>query len=193
MAQVSATDADEKGVNSKVEYSIVSGSRGNVRIDRQTGEIFVVGALKPETVYLLNVSASDGRGLANLIVVNITVLDVNDHKPTFVKPEYTFSILEGNYKEQRSRLGVLRAVDEDRGKNGAVDYAIISRKDQNLPFHVDVHTGELFATGILDRETMFQYYFHILVITFYCLVYPLGYFNFVSRFKPCLPKQQFTP
>lgn len=91
----------------------------------------MVGALKPETVYLLNVSAADGRGLANLIVVNITVLDVNDHKPTFVKPEYSFTILEGNYKEQRSRLGVLRAVDDDRGKNGAVDYAIISRKDQS--------------------------------------------------------------
>ncbi|KAG0424080.1 hypothetical protein HPB47_000170 [Ixodes persulcatus] len=164
VAQVSAIDADEKGPNSKVEYSIVSGSRGNVRIDRQTGEIFVVGALKPETVYLLNVSAADGRGLANLIVVNITVLDVNDHKPTFVKPEYSFTILEGNYKEQRSRLGVLRAVDDDRGKNGAVDYAIISRKDQNLPFHVDVHTGELFATGVLDRETKFNYYFHVLAL-----------------------------
>lgn len=164
VAQVSAVDADEKGPNSKVEYSIVSGARGNVRIDRQTGEIFVVGALKPETVYLLNVSASDGRGLANLIVVNITVLDVNDHKPTFVKPEYSFSILEGNYKEQRSRLGVLRAVDEDRGKNGAVDYAIVARKDQNLPFHVDVHTGELFVTGILDRETKFKYYFHVLAL-----------------------------
>ncbi|XP_037269642.2 protocadherin Fat 3 isoform X1 [Rhipicephalus microplus] len=164
VAQVSAIDADEKGPNSKVEYSIVSGARGNVRIDRQTGEIFVVGALKPETVYLLNVSASDGRGLANLIVVNITVLDVNDHKPTFVKPEYSFTIVEGNYKEQRARLGVLRAVDEDRGKNGAVDYAIVARKDQNLPFHVDVHTGELFATGILDRETKFKYYFHVLAL-----------------------------
>ncbi|XP_064457801.1 protocadherin Fat 3-like [Ornithodoros turicata] len=164
VAQVAAADADESGVNSKVEYSIVSGSRGNVRIDRQTGEIFVVGTLKPETVYLLNVSAADGRGLANLIVVNITVLDVNDHKPTFVKPEYSFSIPEGSYKEERARLGVLRAVDEDRGKNGAVDYALITQKDQNLPFHVDVHTGELFATGILDRETKKDYRFQILAL-----------------------------
>lgn len=60
--------------------------------------------------------------------VNITVLDVNDHQPTFVKSEYSFRIEEGNYRETKRRLGVLRAVDEDKGQNGAVDYALLVSK-----------------------------------------------------------------
>lgn len=49
-----------------------SGGTGNIRIDRQSGELFVVGSLKPESVYNLNITASDGRGLANVIQVIIT-------------------------------------------------------------------------------------------------------------------------
>lgn len=123
-----------------------------------------MGTLKPESVYNLNITASDGKGLSNVIQVNITVLDVNDHKPTFVKSEYNFNIEEGNYRETKRRLGVLRAVDEDKGKNGAVDYALLVRKDEQLPFHIDVHTGELFATGILDRETKDKYLFQVLAL-----------------------------
>ncbi|XP_076341827.1 protocadherin gamma-A4-like [Tachypleus tridentatus] len=118
-------------------------------------EIYVVGILSPETFYLLNVSAVDGKGLEGSIYVNITVTDVNDHRPTFVKPEYTFSILEGDYRDQRWKLGVLHAVDEDTGKNGLAS-----------PFMVDVHTGELFAKGIIDRETQFSYVFSVMALDY---------------------------
>ncbi|XP_022692572.1 protocadherin Fat 4-like isoform X3 [Varroa jacobsoni] len=166
VAQVQAIDIDERGTaNSKVDYSVTAGGSGNIRIDRQSGELFVVGSLKPESVYNLNITASDGKGLANVIQVNITVLDVNDHQPTFVKSEYNFRIEEGNYRETKRRLGVLRAVDEDKGQNGAVDYALLVAKDEEqLPFTIDVHTGELWATGVLDREAKASYSFQVLAL-----------------------------
>ncbi|OQR76891.1 protocadherin Fat 4-like [Tropilaelaps mercedesae] len=166
VAQVQAIDIDEKGTpNSKIDYAINAGGSGNIRIDRQSGELFVVGSLKPESVYNLNITASDGKGLANVIQVNITVLDVNDHQPMFVKSEYNFRIEEGNFRETKRRLGVLRAVDEDKGQNGAVDYALLVAKDEEqLPFTVDVHTGELWATGVLNREAKASYLFQVLAL-----------------------------
>lgn len=82
--------------------------------------------MKPGTVYLLNVSAADGKGLASSTVVNITVVDVNDHKPTFGRFEYTFKVKEGNYTANRKLLGLLKAVDEDTGQNGMIEYSLIT-------------------------------------------------------------------
>lgn len=61
VVQVKATDLDEKGANSKVSYFITAGGKGELRMDKQTGEIFVVSALKPGTVYFLNVSGTRPR------------------------------------------------------------------------------------------------------------------------------------
>jgi hypothetical protein len=76
VVEVRATDADEKGPNSKIQYYITSGGKGDIRIDRSTGEIFVVGTLQPGISYYLNVSAVDGAGLAAKTNVNVTIVDV---------------------------------------------------------------------------------------------------------------------
>ncbi|GIY14259.1 protocadherin Fat 4 [Caerostris extrusa] len=72
------------------------------------GEIYVVSTLRPGTVYLLNVSAADGKGLAASTVVNITVVDVNDHKPTFSRYEYTFRGEGGQLQPRQEVAGVLK-------------------------------------------------------------------------------------
>ncbi|CAL1272163.1 unnamed protein product [Larinioides sclopetarius] len=167
IAEVNALDADAKGPNSKVEYIITAGDKGDVRIDRATGEIYVVSTLRPGTVYLLNVSAADGKGLAASTVVNITVVDVNDHKPTFSRYEYTFKVKEGNYSHSKKSLGVLKAVDEDTGNNGMIEYSLVTTTfEQKFPFTVDSKTGELFAQGIIDRESKSSYKYQVLATDF---------------------------
>lgn len=126
VVQVKANDADEKGPNSRIQYYVTAGGKGDLRIDRQTGEIFVVGTLKPGSVYFLNVSAVDGAGLASKTNVNITVVDVNDHRPTFDQNIYSFEVLEGDYTKEKLKLGVLRARDEDIGRNGLVEYTVLN-------------------------------------------------------------------
>lgn len=123
VVEVRATDIDE-GLNAKVQYYITGGNNGDIRIDRTTGEIFVVGTLKPGSVYFMNVSAVDGAGLSAKTTVNVTIIDVNNHKPTFDAAHYAFSVMESNYTNDKIKLGVLRARDEDIGKNGLVEYAV---------------------------------------------------------------------
>lgn len=127
VVQVKASDADEpNGPNSKIQFYITSGGKGELRMDKTSGEIFVIGSLRPGTVYNLSVSAVDKGGLAARTTVNVTVVDVNDHQPTFEKQVYNFEVLEGNYTGNRLKLGMLVARDEDIGRNGIVEYGIIS-------------------------------------------------------------------
>lgn len=51
---------------------------------------------------------------------------VNNHKPTFDQVNYSFTVMESNYTNDKIKLGVLRARDEDQGKNGLVEYTISS-------------------------------------------------------------------
>lgn len=163
IGNVYATDADE-GLNSKIQYYITSGSNGDIKIDRVSGELFVVGNLVPNSNYLLNISAVDGGGLASRVTVNISIVDVNDHRPVFDQNYYNLEVLEGNYTNDRAKLGVLRARDEDYGKNGMIDYTIASGVPVEFPFTVDVHTGELFASGFIDREHKDLYKFQVSAI-----------------------------
>ncbi|GIY85689.1 protocadherin-like wing polarity protein stan [Caerostris extrusa] len=136
-------DADAKGPNSKVEYIITAGDKGDVRIDRATGEIYVVSTLRPGTVYLLNVSAADGKGLARL--------DGEHH---------------GGGRE-RPQAHLLQAVDEDTGNNGMVEYSLVTTTfEQKFPFTVDSKTGELFAQGIIDRESKSSFKYQVLATDF---------------------------
>ena len=89
---------------------------------------------------------------------------MNNHKPTFDSASYSFTVLESNYTNDKIKLGVLRARDEDIGKNGLVEYTISSNVAADFPYSIDVHTGELFAQGFIDREQREIYTFEVTVI-----------------------------
>ena len=100
----------------------------------------------------------------------LTVLfsQVNNHKPTFDSVNYSFTVMESNYTNDKIKLGVLRARDEDIGKNGLVEYTISSNVAADFPYTIDVHTGELFAQGFIDREQREIYTFEVTVIESLC-------------------------
>lgn len=126
VVQVKALDADEPGPNNKIQYYITNGGKGELKMDKNTGEVFVVGTLRPGTVYYLNVSAVDRAGLSARTTINVTVVDVNDHKPSFDHRSYNFEVPEGNYTGNHVKLGAMTAKDEDIGRNGEVEYSILN-------------------------------------------------------------------
>ena len=70
------------------------------------GELILTSSLDFETTtdYSFNVSATDGGGLSDRSPVQVTVMDVNDHRPTFEQNLYTVSIAEGDYSTSSMTL-----------------------------------------------------------------------------------------
>lgn len=140
IVQVRARDRDEPGPNSEIHYKILSSTsrfeqpsmahaaqlNEVIRIDQSTGELFVVGQLQPASSYNITIIASDGGGLSATSQVNVTVLDVNDHRPQFERASYNFVVLEGNYSRGALKLGQLRATDGDIGRNAQIEYLLIT-------------------------------------------------------------------
>ncbi|XP_021563258.1 protocadherin Fat 4, partial [Carlito syrichta] len=111
---------------------------------------------------VLNISARD-QGVhpkvsyAQLVV---TLLDVNDEKPAFSRPEgYHVSVVEN--APAGTELLVLAATDGDLGDNGTVRFSLQEAEPGPAAFHLDPVSGRLSALSSLDRE---EHAFHSLLV-----------------------------
>ncbi|ROK15721.1 Cadherin-23 [Anabarilius grahami] len=171
-----ATDLDE-GENALLTYSLQGPGADAFSLDPDTGLIRSLRLLQSFERFNLTMVATDhGRpplwGTASL---QITVIDVNDNRPVFVRPANgtIMHILE----EQPPGLVVYEvfATDEDEGVNGEVRYSFLQTGAGNRDwenFHIDAVTGVITTAVKLDREKQALY---SLVVVAYDLGQPVPY------------------
>ncbi|XP_054989179.1 cadherin-23 isoform X3 [Sorex araneus] len=140
---VTATDADS-GNFALIEYSLGDGE-GKFAINPTTGDIYVLASLDREKKdhYILTALARDNPGdiasnrRENSVQVVIQVLDVNDCRPQFSKPQFSTSVYE-NEPAGTSVITML-ATDQDEGSNGELTYSLEGPGVE--AFHVDMDSG----------------------------------------------------
>ncbi|XP_054428626.1 cadherin-23 isoform X2 [Pteronotus mesoamericanus] len=140
---VTATDADS-GNYALIEYSLVDGE-GKFAINPTTGDIYVLSSLDREKKdhYILTALAIDNPGdiasnrRENSVQVVIQVLDVNDCRPQFSKPQYSTSVYEN--EPAGTSVITMMATDQDEGSNGELSYSLEGPGEE--AFHVDRDSG----------------------------------------------------
>ncbi|XP_052600866.1 cadherin-23 isoform X3 [Peromyscus californicus insignis] len=141
--RVTATDADS-GNFALIEYSLGDGE-GKFAINPNTGDIYVLSSLDREKKdhYILTALAKDNPGdvasnrRENSVQVVIRVLDVNDCRPQFSKPQFSTSVYE-NEPAGTSVITML-ATDQDEGSNGQLTYSLEGPGME--AFFVDMDSG----------------------------------------------------
>lgn len=157
VCDVVATDADSHA-NGQVQYSILSGNiNGAFSIDETHGVLRTKRSLDREDIseYKIIIKAvdeDDSRYTATALV-NIVVLDTNDHAPRF--SEIFFIEVP---EDALVGFPVIRitAIDEDIGVNAIISYSIQDQIKQ-MPFSIDKNSGTIFVVGPLDREHQDHY------------------------------------
>nr|XP_044993449.1 cadherin-23 [Jaculus jaculus] len=140
---VTATDADS-GSFALIEYSLGDGE-GKFAINPTTGDIYVLSSLDREKKdhYILTALAKDNPGdiasnrRENSVQVVIQVLDVNDCRPQFSKPQFSTSVYEN--EPAGTSVITMQATDQDEGSNGQLAYSLEGPGME--AFHVDVDSG----------------------------------------------------
>ena len=86
------------------------------------------------------------------LLVEVVVLDANDHAPTFDRPSYATTVTEDTPPGRP--LVLLTAVDPDAGLNGKVHYAFVGRTvaEHGDLFRLDADTGVVSTRRSLDFE-----------------------------------------
>ncbi|XP_028018763.2 cadherin-23 [Balaenoptera acutorostrata] len=140
---VTATDADS-GNFALIEYSLVDGE-GKFAISPTTGDIYVLSSLDREKKahYILTALAKDNPGdvasnrRENSVQVVIQVLDINDCRPQFSKPQFSTSVYEN--EPAGTSVITMMATDQDEGSNGELAYSLEGPGVE--AFHVDMDSG----------------------------------------------------
>ena len=110
--------------------------------------------------YQLRVLAIDkGTSTINTgsLLVNITVVDGNDHRPYFQNATYSVSVPE-NFPVNRSIIRV-QAFDADIGSNGLITYSFAPGTDSQITqaFGINSQNGQIYLKGKLDYENQVSY------------------------------------
>ncbi|GAB0099897.1 cadherin EGF LAG seven-pass G-type receptor 3 [Sergentomyia squamirostris] len=166
--QVIASDPDSPTtLSGMLRFSIQNDTddANAFRINGKTGLISTVQPLDRETQasysVIIVVSDKGDPPQAATRVLRINVMDIDDHKPRFIRDIHS-SPLEISAPEEQlmgSVVGNISAVDEDIGENGAIDYDIIDGNQENL-FKIartENNTAQIIVNGRLDRESTESY------------------------------------
>ena len=156
--QVVALDTD-LNENSIVVYRIEDGNINNTfLLNSSTGEIWLYRQIDRETIqsYTLAVEAVDMgiQPLTGTTLVQINVLDINEHQPQFDQEAYVGEVAE-NAPALTSILQV-GSSDLDFGENATVLFSVIAGNELDL-FDINASTGVIFVTGSIDFEISREY------------------------------------
>uniref|UniRef100_A0A2K5JZP7 FAT atypical cadherin 4 n=1 Tax=Colobus angolensis palliatus TaxID=336983 RepID=A0A2K5JZP7_COLAP len=149
---LNATDADS-GTNAVIAYTVQSSDSDLFVIDPNTGVITTQGFLDFETKqsYHLTVKAFNvpDEERCSFATVNVQLKGTNEYVPRFVSKLYYFEISEAAPKG--TIVGEVFASDRDLGTDGEVHYLIFGNS-RKKGFQINKKTGQIYVSGILDRE-----------------------------------------
>uniref|UniRef100_A0A8C1TTF3 FAT atypical cadherin 1b n=1 Tax=Cyprinus carpio TaxID=7962 RepID=A0A8C1TTF3_CYPCA len=156
--------ASKKTMTSQTTYSITSGNeQGALRIDSQTGDIFVMEPLdyeaSPQHFLTVKATTRGTESLSAIATVTIHLLDINDNSPVFSQKIYS-AVVSEDTKLESAVLTVL-ANDFDGPLNNRIRYSI-ENYNQTCPFIMDAVSGELRLAHQLDREKVASYMLTVL-------------------------------
>ncbi|XP_056328885.1 protocadherin beta-15-like [Danio aesculapii] len=162
IVQVNATDFDE-GKNGEVVYALGNNVNNNLRrlfrVNSITGEIILMNLLDFEVKdkYEIDIQASD-KGTVPLATdksVIIKIVDVNDNSPEIEVTSFSSDIPEDS--RPGTTVALISVTDLDAGLNGKISCSI----SEDIPFKLMSSSQDniysLVTSGLLDRETKFQF------------------------------------
>ncbi|XP_044523300.1 protocadherin-8-like isoform X2 [Gracilinanus agilis] len=165
LATVAARDPD-LGRNGKVTYRLLEAEVGRggeavstyVSVDPSTGAIYALRSFDYEVLRQLDVriQASDGGSpqLSSTTLVQVRVLDQNDHAPVLVHPTPANGSLEVAVPGRTARdtaVARVQARDADEGANGELTFALLQQEPREA-FSISRRSGEIVLTGDLSQD-----------------------------------------
>ncbi|KAM5289391.1 protocadherin-8 isoform 2-T2 [Ctenodactylus gundi] len=178
LATVVARDPD-LGRNGQVTYRLLEAEVGRsgdavstyVSVDPATGAIYALRSFDYETLRQLDVriQASDGGSpqLSSTALVQVRVLDQNDHAPVLVHPAPANGSLEVAVPGRTAKdtaVARVQARDADEGANAELAFDLRQQEPREA-FAVGHRTGEIVLAGDLSQEPLGRVFKALLIVS----------------------------
>ena len=137
VGRLTAIDRDATAPNNLIYYSFRSAAGAKFAVVAETGEVRVNGSLdrEVESIYSLTAVVSDARRLSAVQTLTITILDVNDHSPTFIFPSsLNDTVTMSALLAPGGLVTRVLALDQDDGRNARLTYRLL-HSSHNFNLH----------------------------------------------------------
>ncbi|XP_030595809.1 protocadherin alpha-8-like isoform X25 [Archocentrus centrarchus] len=158
--QLHAARDPDAGINSIRTYTLMSNDHFDLEISQSDEEKTPFLVLKKsldreqKNKHLLFLTAVDGGKppKSGTLNVSITVLDINDNRPTFSQEIYQIEIKENI--SVGTVVASVTAIDPDEGTNGETEYSLIKTSTRKVyqTFGMDSVSGQITIRAELDFE-----------------------------------------
>ena len=164
VATVTARDADSKeSGNGNVGYSLPPTNssypfQDYLRVE-EDGDLIIARRLDREQLsdFFVLVQAQDnpmtGTPHSVYVVINITLLDINDVTPSIISPPNIVTVLET--EQTGSVVFTVQAEDNDTAPFSNLTYSMMP--SENTPFTIHPRTGQVYLVASLDYELTTEY------------------------------------
>ena len=157
--QVNATDLDDEK-NAELVYSIEDQEAlDSFHIEEKTGGITARSVFDreqlPEIGFKVIVKDKGTPPKSSTTSVLVHIDDVNDERPRFSQPSYSFAVLEN--QAPGTEIGIVHAVDRDLPPFNEFQFSLLQVHPSSNSFSIDADTGKIITTVRLDRETKSYY------------------------------------
>ena len=159
LIQLVIVDPDD-GAQVSILLEVMDPTASNAFDNDDLGRVFLAvneDQLDPTiSQYILEYSAIDNESFQPAPVNAILEINVilNDNTPEFIEPMYNTSVLE-TVEVGTSVLSV-QATDSDQGSHGELSYSL---EPTGLPFTINMTTGDIYVTDMLNFEAVEEYQF----------------------------------
>jgi hypothetical protein len=172
MMKLAAADND-LGRNGTVMYELVRSTAYDsnlFRIDQNTGELYLQDSLDADLpgakrVYELTVKARDLGGLSSECLVQMNLIDINDHAPVMNQPQRVTFDFDENDATVVTRDELFRVVCYDAdATHSEIEYSLVwdeLGKNDSAIFSIDRFTGQVRSSDVFDFESIREYKFKV--------------------------------
>lgn len=134
-------------------YCVDGDPRNDFYIGRETGNVLLAHKLdyEAQSEYSLNISITDSVHTV-YTQLNVSVIDINDHRPEFSETNYKIEISEAVPVD--TEILRLRATDKDDDTKLIYNFSSARNLISLKTFKVDFLTGIIYLVDNLDRENL---------------------------------------
>lgn len=165
--QVVATDGDT-GPNGEVLFKADADLERFIDVNTHTGVITSATSFDyeqmNELVFYLTATDVGNPPRASTAKMRLVVLDADDHRPTFISPRFSFSVLENQLPW--TEVGIVVAHDNDSSPYNAFSYSLEATVPDVVElFELNANSGKLITRESLDRERRSLYHLTVYAVT----------------------------
>ena len=168
--------ANVQSFHGHINYLLMNNYENSFRLNSTSGTLSVTKPIDRELLVTQH-SVADGTIELKLMAIDtrsrlssegsvfVHIIDSNDNEPTFEYESYTFNLIENQWYDKNSTIGIVRATDADNNDSddNRLVYKLLEHVGNVEQFAIDSYNGRIYIKEAIEFDREQEATYHLIV------------------------------